>query len=263
MPAESPRAQRNFATFWRLTLASVQGFSDQRLLGWIWWLIDPLALIGVYALVFGVILGVREGPEGAAYPFYMTCALVPWRWFSAATRRGGAAFQSNAALLSSTLVGRRLVLSSQVAAASLECLVGIPVLLVFLLVYDRSVTSALLWLPLPLLVLGTLVMAVSFILCPLMVMLPDLGNAYEVFLRVLFFLTPCVYSLERIPEATRSLYVALNPLAGVIEGIRRPLFDGLPPLWDALGWSAAWALLLLLVGHWMFRRLGNDAIRML
>ena len=256
-------ARRAFRIFWRLTLASMQGFTNQRLLGWVWWLIDPLALIGVYALVFGVILGMREGPEGAAYPFFLTCALVPWRWLSLATRRGGAAFLTNAPLLSSTLVGRRLVMSSQVASASLECLMGIPVLLVFMLVYDRPFTLELLWLPVPLLVLGVLVMAVSFMMCPLMVMLPDLGNAYDVFLRVAFFLTPCVYSLERIPADLRDTYVAVNPLAGIIEGIRRPLFDASPPLWDALGWSAVWAVGLFVVGHWMFKRLGNDAIRML
>ena len=78
--------------FWRLTAASLRTYSSQRLLGWAWWLLDPLALIAVYALVFGDWLNLRGGPEGANYPFFLACALIPWRWYSLATRRGGMGF---------------------------------------------------------------------------------------------------------------------------------------------------------------------------
>jgi ABC-type polysaccharide/polyol phosphate export permease len=263
VPAPSER-RRQLRIFWRLTTANLRGFTSQRLLGWTWWLIDPLALVAVYALVFGNLMGIKDGgPEGEAYPFFLTCALVPWRWFSMATRRGGAAFTANAPLLSSTLIGRRMVMGSQVMAASLESLIGIPVLIGLMLIYGKSWSPNLLYLPIPLLVMSIQILAVSFFLCPLMVMLPDLGNVYDVGMRLAFFLTPCLYSLGRIPEQYQELYVRINPLAGVIEGIRRPLYDGLPPLWGALGWSAAWGLGLLVLGHWVFKRLSNDAIRML
>ena len=66
-----------------------------------------------------------------------------------------------------------------------------------------------------------------------------------------------------MPEVHRDWYVIANPLVGVIEGIRRPLYEGLPPLWEPLGWSALWAGVVLVLGNWVFKRLGNDAIRML
>ena len=249
--------------FWRLTAASLRTYSSQRLLGWAWWLLDPLALIAVYALVFGDWLNLRAGPEGANYPFFLACALIPWRWYSLATRRGGMGFVTSSALLNSTLVNRRVVVTSQAAAATVESLLGVGVLLIMMLVYDRPWSPTLLTLAAPLAVMALHILAVSYALAPLMAMLPDLGNAHEVGLRLLFFLTPCLYSLERVPEAFRSWYVALNPLVGIIEGIRRPLYEDLPPLWGALGWSALWGVLLLLVGNWIFKRLSNDAIRML
>jgi ABC-2 type transport system permease protein len=256
-------ARHNLRVFRRLTEASLRAFSSERLLGWGWWLIDPLALIAVYALVFGELLHLREGPEGADYPFFLACALVPWRWYSLATRRGGNAFLSSRPMLSSTLVNKRVVVTSQAAAATVESLLGIGVLLVMMVVYQRPWSPTLLTLAAPIAVMGLHILAISYLLAPLMVMLPDLGNAYEVLLRLGFFLTPCLYSLERVPEVHRGWYIAANPMVGIIEGIRRPLYEGLPPLWDALGWSVIWGVALFLAGNWVFKRLGNDAIRML
>ncbi len=255
--------RHQFGVFRRLTGASLRAYTSQRMLGWVWWIIDPLTLIAVYALIFGDLLNLRKGPEGVQYPFFLACALIPWRWFSLATRRGAGAFVSSTQMLSSTLVNRRVVVTSQAAAASLENVFGILVLVVMMIIYDRPFTMALLVLPIPLAVMGIQILALSYLLSPLFVMLPDLSNVYDVLLRLGFFLTPVLYSLERIPEQHRWWYVIVNPMVGVLEGIRRPLHDGLFPRWDALGWSALWALALLALGNWLFRRLGNDAIRML
>jgi len=254
--------RHHLRVFLRLTAASLKAYSSERLLGWTWWLIDPLALIAVYALVFGEWLQVRAN-DVSDYPFFLTCALVPWRWYSLASRRGGLAFVTSKPMLSSTLVNRRVVVTSQAAAATVESLLGIGVLLVMMFVYGRSWDPVLLTLAAPLAVMALHILALSYLLAPLMVMLPDLGNLYEVVLRLGFFLTPCLYGIDQIPAAHRGWYVVVNPLAGIIEGIRRPLYDGLPPLWEPLGWATAWGVLLLVVGNWVFRRLGNDAIRML
>jgi ABC-type polysaccharide/polyol phosphate export permease len=262
-PSQAEGVRHELRVFRRLTAASLRAYSSQRLLGWLWWILDPLILIAVYALVFGELLHLRQGPEGTDYPFFLTCALVPWRWFSLATRRGGGAFVTSTPLLSSTLVNRRVIVTSQAAAATIECLLGLVVLLAMMIVYERPWSPALLMMAAPLAVMALHILAISYLLAPLMVMLPDLGNFYEMFLRLGFFLTPCLYSLERVPEAHRGWYVIVNPLVGVIEGIRRPMYEGLAPLWEPLGWSAAWAVMLLIIGNWSFKRLGNDAIRML
>ena len=248
---------------WRLTLAAVlRGVSD-RVLGALWWILDPLLLLGVYALVFDGFLGFGRHPDQRAYPLFVACALIPWRWFTLATTQGASAFSRNATVLSSIPVDREAVLLSEWIAASAQALAGVAVLLAAMLVYRCPITWNLLWLLPPLAVLAALGLGVGYLLCPLFVMLPDLRDFYTALLRLGWFLSPGLYPLARVPESVRGIYAAANPFVGILEGLRRPIHAGLPPEWTALAWSALWAVALLAIGRFVFRRLANDAVRML
>ncbi|MHC4844567.1 MAG: ABC transporter permease [Planctomycetota bacterium] len=246
-----------------LALTAARRSTSDRLLGPLWWVLDPLILVGVYALVFGSWLGLRHGPEGLAYPLFLACALIPWRWFSTATISGANAFVRNGSLLTSVPLRRGSVVLAEQLATLAVALAGLPILALFMWFYDKPATWELLWLPVPLAVLALLSAGISYVLCPLTVLLPDAANAWGAVMRILWFLSPGLYSVERVPDAWRSWYEALNPFVGILEGVRRPVHDAAPPLWGALGWSALWAVALWIVGRMLFRRLSADAVRML
>ena len=248
---------------WQLARAGMWRRSSDRVLGVFWWFLDPLLLIAIYALVFGDWLGLGRHAAQRDYPLFVACALIPWRWFALATTQGAAAFTEHAAVLCATRVDRESVLLSQWLAATGQSLAGVAVLVACLLLYGPAPSWNLLWLAAPLGVLGALSLGVAYLLCPLRVMLPDLGNLYEAFLRLAWFLSPGLYALAVVPERVAPAYVALNPFAGIFEGVRRPLHAGLPPDWNALVWSAVWAAALLVAGRFAFRRLAGDAVRML
>lgn len=258
-----PAPRRQFDLFLRLTRTGIIRQTSQRLLGWLWWLIDPLAMITVYAMVFGGLLGVSRVSAIDAYPLFLACALIPWRWFNLAAQKGGAAFAQNASLMTSMPVSRDAIVLSEQAAVSVQGLAGVPVLGVFMIVYDVAWTWNLLYVPLALVTMALLAVGVGYLLCPLTVIVPDVANAWSVAMRVVWFLSPGLYSLEQFPEEYRGAYSLLNPLVGVFEGVRRPVHDGLPPLWGALGASFVWALLVFAVGRWVFRRLSPVCVRML
>ena len=250
--------------FRQLMRTAIRRTTSDRLLGPLWWLIDPLVLIAVYALVFGEFLGLRKGPGGTPdYPLFLACGLVAWRAFSTSTAFGASAFQRNATLLTSVPISRHAVVLSEQAAGMVQGLAGLVVLVAFMLVYGRPVTLNLFWLPVPLVALAVLSVGTSYLLCPFTSLVPDIANAWAAFLRLVFFLSPGLYGLDRVPESMRAWYVALNPLAGILEGVRRPIYDGLPPEWGALGWSMLWALVLLAIGRYAFDRLSPSAIRRL
>jgi ABC-type polysaccharide/polyol phosphate export permease len=248
---------------WRLSVAGMRRRTSDRLLGAAWWLLDPLLLVAVYALVFGGLLGFGRHASQHAYPLFVACGIVVWRWFVLASTQGAAAFTQNAPVLLSMPVDRETVLLSEWLAATGQSLAGVAVLLGAMALYGAPFTVNLLLLPLPLLVMAALGLGVTYALCPLGVMVPDVGNLYAAALRVIWFLSPGLYALDLVPARARGLYVALNPLAGVLEGVRRPIHAGLPPDWGALLWSVAWGVALLLGGRALFRALSDDAIRML
>ena len=253
----------DMALIWRLTVAALQRFTTERMFGSLWWILDPLIMIAVYVVVLSGILGaIRPGAQDT-YPLFLACGLIPWRWNAVATTRAANAFLANSGLLTATPINRDAVYLAEFGASSVQALMGIPVLFGFMIYYDRAITINLLWLPVPLFILGVLICGIGYGLCGLTVLLRDTGNAYAAFLRLLWFLSPGLYSLDRIPEQYRQLYCYANPFAGILEGIRRPIHDGLPPNWEALTASAVWAVVVLLLGRIFFLRLKNDAIRML
>jgi ABC-2 type transport system permease protein len=264
-PARRPLPQwrREAQLVGRLTSAALARFAAVRLFGLWWWIVDPLVMIGVYVFVFDVLLGAVGRDVSPTYPLFLCCGIIPWRWFSIATTRGSNAFIGNGALLRSTPISRKVVVLSELLASTVEALMGVAVLLGFMLYYRLDLTWNLAWLPVPLLVMGVLIAGVSLVLCPLTVLVRDLDNVFAAGMRALWFLSPGLYSLDQVPERYRETYAALNPFAGLMEGVRRPIHDGLPPDWVALGWSAAWAVGVLVVGRWVFRRFKNQAIRML
>lgn len=248
---------------WRLTLAGMRRRTADRVLGVAWWALDPLLLIGVYALVFGGLLGLGRHAAHEAYPLFIACAIVPWRWFALASTQGAGAFTQNTTLLASLPVSREAVLLAEWLAATVESLPGVAVLVAIAIAYGAPLGASLLWLPIPLAVLAALALGVAYLLCPLAVMLPDTANVYAALLRLLWFLSPGLYALAAVPEPLRGVYVALNPLAGVLEGVRRPIHAGVAPEWPALACSAVVAAALLALGRVVFRRTADAAVRML
>jgi ABC-2 type transport system permease protein len=74
-----------------------------------------------------------------------------------------------------------------------------------------------------------------------------------------YFLTPVLFPVAILsdrPEQLRLLY--LNPMTSIIVAYQRALLDGLPPQWDALGYSASVAIVLFVVGFWYFQRAKDD-----
>jgi len=203
---------------------------------------------GVSLSTFAGILGAIGASQLETYPLFLACGLIPWRWNAVATTRAGNAFLSNAGLLTATPINRDAVFLAEFSASSIQALMGIPVLLGFMLYYERAFTVNLLWLPVPLLVMGVLICGIGYALCGLTVLLRDTSNAYASLLRILWFLSPGLYSLDRVPEAYRQIYIYVNPFVGILEGIRRPIHDGLAPNWEALAASAVWALTVLFFG---------------
>jgi ABC-2 type transport system permease protein len=256
-------ARADWHLVWRLTLAGMRRRTADRVLGVAWWALDPLLLVAVYALVFGALLGLGRHEAQQAYPLFVACAIVPWRWFALASTQGAGAFAQNTTLLSSLPVPREAVLLAEWLAATIESLPGVLVLVAMAIAYGAPASWSLLWLPLPLAVLAALALGVAYLLCPLAVMLPDATNVYAALLRLLWFLSPGLYALAAVPESMRGAYVALNPLAGVLEGVRRPIHAGVAPDFVALACSAVVAALLLWIGRALFRRTADAAVRML
>lgn len=224
--------------------------------GWVWLIVNPLLLLGVYAVVFGMIFRARA-PEALDVPFvaWLAVALWPWLGFSEAILRASESIPEHAALISKVPMQRELLPLSSAVASFLLQMAGYAVVLGVIAaagvgLAPTGVLNALFVLAV-LLVLGC---GLGLIAGALRVFFRDLQQLLPTLLMLWFFLTPILYAPELLPEQLRILVYA-NPIAGLMTELRAALLEG-----DALpgAYAAGMALVaaaVLAAGLWFFRRL--------
>ncbi len=225
-------------------------------LGYVWSVLDPLAMGLIYWFVFTIVFKRSVGEE--PYIVFLLTALLPWLWFQIGLPEGTRAITSQEKLVRSTAVPREIWVLRSVFARGIEFLFSVPVLLLFLLIY-RPPLNANLWLfPVGILLQLMLLTGLSFFFAPLMVMLKDIDPLVRLALRFLFYASPTIYGLgdvfgnDRMPEIVQNLYL-LNPLGGILSAFRAGIFAQ-ELYWPAIASSAIICTLTLVSGYAFFAR---------
>jgi lipopolysaccharide transport system permease protein len=234
-----------------LSLHRLQVRYKQSMLGWLWAIVQPLALMLIYTVIFSRVARVET--HGIPYPLFAYSALLAWTCFSTAVGTATNSLVSHFSLVTKVYFPREILPVSYVLAALADLLAG-GVALGALMVYYHVAPSwyALYLLP-SIVVLVLFALAVSLVLCAVQVRYRDIGIAMPLLLQVWMFATPVVYPLTAVPAQWRTLYL-LNPMAGVVETFRRVLIDRAAPAVEPLAIAAAVTLIVLPVAYLYFKR---------
>lgn len=196
----------------------------QSLLGGLWALLQPLAMMLVFTLVFARLA--RVPSDGFPYALFAYAGILPWTFFAGAVSTGTASLVSHAQLVTKVYFPREILPLSYVVAAAVDLLIGSLTLGALVLFFDVRVTSTLLMAAPIVIALGVLGLACALVLSAVQVRFRDVGVALPIGLQLLMFASPVLYPLHLVPSTWRHLYL-LNPLAGLIDGFRRSVL-GLP-----------------------------------
>lgn len=208
------------------TLRELQVRYRQAALGFLWAVLQPLALAAVTTLVFHHALHVDA--EGAPYGLFVFLALVPWTFFHTAVMGAVPTLVNNAGLLRKIWFPRETIPLATVLAVCLDLAAGLVLALVLLLAYGVGWHLALLWwIPL-LLILLAFTCACALAGAAINVRFRDVKHALPLVLQVLFFATPIVYPLSSVPVFWQRV-LDLNPLTAVVTGMRAAALHGEAP----------------------------------
>ena len=119
-----------------------------------------------------------------------------------------------------------------------------------------SVSWALLWLPVLVLLTAALAFGIGMLIASLGTFKRDFIFATPFLMQFWLYATPVIYPLSSVPDRWRTLYM-LNPMVGVIEGFRNVLLRASPPSLEALGWSAVTTAMILAFAWPLFRWLSQ------
>lgn len=223
----------------------------QTALGAVWAILQPLLAVAIFTLFFGNLLGVASG--GVPYPVFALAGLVPWAFFAGGVTMGSASLIANEPLVRRVYFPRLVIPSGAVLAGALDAAISTVLLLVLALCFGIAPTLG--WALTPLFLVWTALtsLAVAIVLSAVNVRYRDVQHIVPFFVQLLMFASPIVYSSDILSEPWRTVY-ALNPMVGIIEGLRWSLFGSESPPIAAMAISLAVTFGVLVRGAAYFRR---------
>jgi lipopolysaccharide transport system permease protein len=232
----------------------------QTLVGVLWVVFQPLAMVVILTFVFGKVAGLRP-VGGESYALMVLAGLLPWQLFANAVQNGGQSMVVNANILQKIYFPRLLIPLAAMGVCVLDFLIlcGITGLFMF---WQGVNFSARLWV-VPLLTLLTAVTALgpALFFAALNVRFRDVRFVLPILLQLGLYASPVAFSSELIRERlgeTVASWYALNPMVGIIEGFRWALLENqIFPL-SSLVITVAVASVFLVTGLLFFLRTEKD-----
>jgi len=251
-------ATLDFAEFWRyrelfffLAWRDVKVRYKQTAIGIAWAVLQPLALMVVFTLFFGRLAKIEQELD-IPYALFAYAGLLPWQLFARCLSESTSSLVTDQRLITKVYFPRIIVPTATCLAALVDFLIS-AVLLVGLMGFYRAPPSAnIIWFPLFVLLMLVTALGVGLWLSALNTEYRDVMYTIPFLTQFWLFITPVVYPSSMVPEKYRWA-LGLNPMTGVVEGMRWSLFgygDGPGPMLAA---STLAAVFLLLSGIVWFR----------
>jgi lipopolysaccharide transport system permease protein len=237
--------------FRTLTAHRIRVRYKQSLLGWCWAVLQPVALMLIFTLVFGRIA--RIPTEGVPYSLFAYCGLLAWSFLSTGLGNATHALVAHAQLITKVRFPREILPLTYVAAGLFDFSVGSVVLGGLLVYHHHAITWAALSAVFVLALLTLLITAAAFLLSAVQVRFRDVGIAIPLVLYLWMFCTPIAYPLSTVPAGYRRLFL-LNPMTGIVEGFRGAVLFGSVPDLRMMAVPIIAVVVLLPLSYMFFKR---------
>ena len=235
-------------------------------LGWFWSLINPIAEIAIYSLVFGVILAgdraLPDAPDGfESFPHYLVSGMVIWNFYRSTSSKVINNFTSTVKLRRKLYFPPVAPALAQASTVIVQNSVELLALVLFYVIFTHiSITVIVI---IPVAIFSTMAgLGIGLLLSVANTRYRDVGYLYSIFLRLFFYLIPIIWPLEfvdrRIGIGWLRTLVRWNPFAKMIEISRDGTYLLEWPAFTDWIYVAAWSCGLLLIGWMVFARSSAD-----
>ena len=233
------------------------------MLGYVWSILEPLAMAGVYWFVFTKLMTRQVGAD--PYIVFLLCGMLPWQWASAVLRSSMRALSKDSKLVRSTNLPREIWVLRTVGSKFAEFLYALPVLAFFAIISQAELSWWVVFTPLAMFLEFVLLIGSGLLLAPLAVLYGDVERLMRIVMRLLFYFSPVIYGLHDVTDSGRlgpagKLFI-LNPLAGIFDLYRISFFPDQWSGWTPVVIAAAGSVLVFIAGVYVFRRLEGRVLK--
>ena len=233
-----------------LVLRDITVRYKQTVLGVAWAVLQPVFSMVIFTVIFG---GLAKLPsDGQPYALFVYSGLLPWMFFSNAVTGSSQSLLSQQALLTKIYLPRLYVPASAIGGGLVDLSISFAVFAALMLGYQVAPGWGILAVPFLVLLTVVAALGVGLTLAAVTVTYRDFRYVIPFMIQAWMYVSPVIYPVSLIPEKWQWL-LALNPMAGIIDGFRSALL-GTPWNITALATSTAAAIVLLAYGLFYFRK---------
>jgi lipopolysaccharide transport system permease protein len=225
------------------------------ILGIAWSLLTPLAQLAVYYLIFNVLLPLNI-PN---YLSFLFTGVLVWSWFQGSLYQATSAIVDNRELIKRPGFPGAILPAVTIASYLVHFLLALPILFLLLALGGIPLTSAILALPLLIMIQFILTLSLAYFTATFYVAFRDTQHLLGVLLNLLFFLSPIFYQSGNLPVQYQSLY-RLNPMVHLLESYRAILLSGRWPDGVSLLLLTVPAIATLILGYYVFRKASDHLV---
>jgi lipopolysaccharide transport system permease protein len=221
----------------------------QTSLGVAWALLQPLAGLAIFTVVFGRLAKLPS--DGLPYAVFVYPAMCLWTYLSTSITAAAMELPQNPHLVTRVYFPRILSPAAATLPGLIDLVIALALTAILLVAYSVAPGPELLLLPLWIAAAGALAFGVGTLLAAVNVKYRDVRYVLPFLLQTWFFLSPMVFPSSLVSDEWRAVY-ALNPIVGLVDGLRWSLVGApAPPLADLA--SLATALAIAVGGLYYFR----------
>jgi lipopolysaccharide transport system permease protein len=229
-------------------------------LGVLWYVVNPLVLMGAYALMFGVLLKAVSIDD---YAIFLMTGLLVWLFFSQSLLLAAPSLVNQSALVRKVRFPRETIPGSVVAVQLVTFAILLAILVPIAVAVRGTLTPGLLLLVPVAACLFAFTLGLSLIVAVLHAHFRDVEPILAAALLPWFFLTPIFFQVDSLPGLADHRWAEtvlewVNPVAPFIEAVRSVLYDGSAPSLGVLAYVLVAAVAALLIGRAVFARLQRE-----
>jgi ABC-type polysaccharide/polyol phosphate export permease len=228
-------------------------------LGFGWTVVQPLIQLLLYTFVFSVIMRVqfRPGENAGSFVLYVMSGFLPYMALAEGIHRASTCLSENRNLINKAIFSAEVLPTVGVMSAAITEIIGLILLIGLSGVLGVHLSAWLILLPTLVLLRLTLTLGFAWLISVLSVFFRDLKQFLNLLLTTWMFLTPIYYPAEAVPQALKP-WLQINPLYHLIAAYRAVILEASSPL-SMMPALIIWAVAILIIGLWFFRKTINRA----
>lgn len=236
---------------WFLVWRDLKVRYRQTALGVVWAFLQPLLAVAVFSVFFGRVAGMPS--DGHPYPLFVLAAVIPWNLFARGLTTASTSLTSSEELIRRVYFPRLYIPTASVTGSVVDALLSLAIFAGMVAWYGSPPRIEWIFAPLFLVASALAALGTGLVLAAVNVRYRDVQQLVPFAVQLWLFASPVVYPSSLLSGPWRVLY-GLNPLAGVIEGMRWASLGGEAVSWGMIATSLAVIAVLLTAGVAIFRR---------